>query len=173
MNALRESPYYDLDALHSFAHKEVAAAEEALIMDREARSSKNLLNKLKKRLIMATPIQFQKVKVPGRSAFDLASLNILEGRPISLSFPNMMPGRRVGFLLLLPPRPSCDLKVVVPMRLLYGGFESWLTARSFDAANSAWLRFLASVSVTLRMRLRLRMLGAGSLADAWSPVFQD
>lgn len=45
---LRESPYYDLDALHSFAHKEVAAAEEALIMDREARSSKNLLNKLKK-----------------------------------------------------------------------------------------------------------------------------
>ena len=45
---LRQSPYYDLDALHFMAHKEVAAAEEALISDREARSQKNLLIKLKK-----------------------------------------------------------------------------------------------------------------------------
>lgn len=45
---LRQSPYYDFDALHIMAHKEVAAAEEALLRDREARSQKNLLKKLKK-----------------------------------------------------------------------------------------------------------------------------
>lgn len=40
-------PYYDLDALHFMAHKEVAAAEMAALQDREARSEKNLMKKLK------------------------------------------------------------------------------------------------------------------------------
>lgn len=44
---LQQNPYYDLDALHIMAHKEVVAAEAAALADREARAFKNQEHKLK------------------------------------------------------------------------------------------------------------------------------
>ena len=132
---------------------------------------------------MATPIQFQKVKVPGRSAFDLSFPNILTAKvgcitPIVSKY--MMPGTkgslRIPISACLPPLASdtfmrADLKVegfLVPMRLLYGGFESWLTGKELrDAANSAWVK--AEIP---RLRVgatsyatEVAYCGAGSLAD--------
>lgn len=85
-----------------------------------------------------------KVNVPNRSGFDKGYKNILTtkvGTITPLACKYVMPGAkghiRIPISATLPPLASdtfmrCALKVeafLVPMRLLYGGFESWQTGK--------------------------------------------
>lgn len=87
-----------------------------------------------------------KVNVPNRSGFDKGFKNILTtkvGTITPLACKYVMPGAkghiRIPISACLPPLASdtfmrCSLKVeafLVPMRLLYGGFESWQTQNKF------------------------------------------
>lgn len=86
------------------------------------------------------------VRVPNRSGFDKGYKNILTtkvGTITPLACKYVMPGAkgriRIPISASLPPLASdtfmrCSLKVeafLVPMRLCYGGFESWQTGHKF------------------------------------------
>ena len=94
---------------------------------------------------MAVPKTAVRVNVPGRSTFDKSFKNILTGKVgvlVPLVNKYVMPGAKGSLKLSLsaslPPLASdtfmrADLKVeafLVPYRLLYGGFESWLTGKT-------------------------------------------
>ena len=92
------------------------------------------------------------VNVPGLSSFDKSYKNILTTKvgtitPICSRFliPNSKGSLKLAISAALPPLASdtfmrCDLKVeafFVPLRLLYGGFESFLTGKKLtDYGNS-------------------------------------
>ena len=92
------------------------------------------------------------VNVPGLSSFDKSAKNILTakvGTIVPLLCKPIIPRSRGSLKLAisaaLPPLASdtfmrCDLKVeafFVPMRLLYGGFESWLTGKKLYDYNTS------------------------------------
>lgn len=131
---------------------------------------------------MAIP-KFTKVQVPNRSGHDKGYKNILTtkvGTITPLCCKYVMPGAkghiRIPISACLPPLASdtfmrCSLKVeafLVPMRLLYGGFESWQTGEQFyDSVNSRYARaelpLLAVSSVETTSHPQL--FGPGSLLD--------
>lgn len=86
-----------------------------------------------------------KVNVPGLSSFDKSFKNLLTTHvgtitPIvsQLCIPGSKGKLKISISAALPPLASdtfmrCDLKVeafLVPLRLVYGGFESWLTSKT-------------------------------------------
>lgn len=97
-----------------------------------------------------------KVNVPGLSSFDKSFKNILTTKvgtitPIvsQLCIPGSKGKMKISISAALPPLASdtfmrCDLKVeafLVPLRLLYGGFESWLTGSElYDFDNNTTVR---------------------------------
>lgn len=124
-----------------------------------------------------------KVRVPGRSSFDKSFKNILTARvggltPLVSKY--VMPGSKGSLKLAisaaLPPLASdtfmrADLKVeafLCPYRLLYGGFESWLTDKKLrDNTNSTYVK-----AELPRLRVGntgyaadVAHMGPGSLAD--------
>lgn len=129
------------------------------------------------------------VKVPGRSTFDKSFKNILTGKVgdlIPLVSKYVMPGAKgtlkINLSASLPPLASdtfmrADLKAeafLVPFRLLYGGFESWLTGKFLKLKPSggtpsnvrAELPYLRVGDGTQAgMTADLAFMGAGSLAD--------
>lgn len=91
------------------------------------------------------------VKVPHRSGFDKSFKNLLTmpvGTLVPLVCDEVIPNTRVKLKTLLsaslPPLASdtfmrCQLKLeafFVPMRILYGGFESWLTKEPISSGGS-------------------------------------
>ena len=132
---------------------------------------------------MSAPRTSVRVNVPGRSGFDKSFKHILTakvGRIIPLCCKYVMPGAKgrvkLAVSATLPPLASdtfmrADLKVeafLVPMRLLYGGFESFLTSKKLrDEANSAWVRaeLPRLVIGSTSYANDAAHLGAGSLAD--------
>lgn len=92
------------------------------------------------------------VRVPNRSGFDKGYKNILTtkvGTITPLACKYVMPGAkghiRIPISACLPPLASdtfmrCSLKVeafLVPLRLLYGGFESWQTGTKFYNSSTS------------------------------------
>ena len=138
---------------------------------------------------MSVPRTSVRVNVPGRSTFDKSFKNILTGKvgtliPIVSKY--VMPGAKgslkISLSASLPPLASdtfmrADLKVeafLVPYRLLYGGFESWLTGkylRKKPAGQTAsFVRAELPVLVVgdgtqAGMTSDLSYMGAGTLAD--------
>lgn len=101
---------------------------------------------------MPNPITHTKVDVKRRSGFDKSFKNILTSQvgtitPIAykLLIPNSDFNLSLAISAALPPLASdtfmrCSLKVeafAVPMRLLYGGFTSWLTGEEVFKRTSA------------------------------------
>lgn len=123
------------------------------------------------------------VNVPGLSSFDKSCKNILTakvGTIVPLLCKTVIPNSRGSLKLAisaaLPPLASdtfmrCNLKVeafFVPMRLLYGGFEAWLTGKKLYVYNSG----TEAVPEIPRIKIdyatwanNLPYLGPGSLAD--------
>lgn len=117
---------------------------------------------------MSVPKTAVRVNVPGRSTFDKSFKNILTGKCgvlVPLVNKYVMPGARGSLKLSLsaslPPLASdtfmrADLKVeafLVPYRLLYGGFESWLTGKT--------LRYKPSSGSPSNVRAELPVLRVG------------
>lgn len=127
-----------------------------------------------------------KVKVPGLSSFDKSFKNILTthvGTITPICSKYVMPGAKgslkIAISACLPPLASdtfmrCSLKTeafLVPLRLLYGGFESWLTGSTiYDEAHSTRVRasiprlVLGGISAA-DYNADLAVCGAGSLSD--------
>lgn len=138
---------------------------------------------------MSVPNTSVRVNVPGRSTFDKSFKNILTGKVgylVPLVSKYVMPGAKgslkISLSASLPPLASdtfmrADLKVeafLVPLRLLYGGFESWLTGRSLRKKPAggtasyvrAELPFLrVGDGTSAGMASDLSYMGAGSLSD--------
>lgn len=134
---------------------------------------------------MATPLNKVRVNVPGMTTFDKSFKNILTGKvghliPIVSKY--VMPGAKgklsIALSAMLPPLASdcfmrADLKVeafLVPMRLLYGGFESWLTGKKYHDGSSSWKTAELPVlqvgnSQYSSYAADLALMGPGSLAD--------
>ena len=122
-----------------------------------------------------------KVKVPGLSGFDKSFKNILTthvGTLTPLMCKYVMPGSKGRIKLAvsasLPPLASdtfmrASLKVeafMVPMRLLYGGFESWLAKKKFynpvaTAFQTAEIPYLQYMDTSTERSY----VGPGTLAD--------
>ena len=132
---------------------------------------------------MSTPRTQVRVNVPNRSSFDKSFKHILTakvGRITPICCKYMCPGAkghvRVPLSACLPPLASdtfmrADVKVeafLVPMRLLYGGFESWLTSKRLrDVAGATWVtaelpRLVVGDSGYVA---DITHMGAGSLCD--------
>lgn len=133
---------------------------------------------------MSTPLNQVRVNVPGRTTFDKSFKNILTGkvgRIIPIVSKYVMPGAKGKLSLALsaslPPLASdcfmrANLKVeafLVPMRLLYGGFESWLTGKTAKATNTWKTAELPTLEVGNSQyssySADLAVMGPGSLAD--------
>ena len=130
-----------------------------------------------------------RVNVPGRSTFDKSFKNILTGKAgeiIPIVSKYVMPGAKgslkIALSAALPPLASdtfmrADLKVeafLVPYRLLYGGFESWLTGKTLrkKPAGGTASNVRAELPVlrigdgtAAGLASDLSHMGAGSLAD--------
>lgn len=93
---------------------------------------------------------YVKVNVPGLSSFDKSFKNIFTTKVGTLTpmvsklvIPGSKGKLKISVSASLPPLASdcfmrCDFKVeafLVPMRLLYGGFESWFTGKLFHDYN--------------------------------------
>ena len=118
------------------------------------------------------------IKVQPRSGFDKSRKNILTAKvgtitPIlhDLIIPNSDISVKMAISAALPPLASetfmrASLKVeafFVPMRLLYGGFESWLTGSElYDNSNNSYRAQLPRLKIE---GTHSSYFGAGSLLD--------
>lgn len=148
-----------------------------------------------------------KVNVPNLSSFDKSFKNILTtkvGTITPLCCKLLIPGSKgslkIALSASLPPLASdtfmrADLKVeafVIPMRLLYGGFESWLTGSKLYAYSSStelqsnlpriavsaaqwstWQPYLAAGTLSdyLGIRMDITQTVASGATDMWLNVF--
>lgn len=124
------------------------------------------------------------VNVPGRSSFDKSFKNILTTKVGSITpicsrlvIPGSKGSLKLAISACLPPLASdtfmrCNLKVeafLVPMRLLYGGFEAWLTQNKLYvySSNSELIPNLPRLVLQTgsTFSAELANFGPGSLAD--------
>lgn len=121
-----------------------------------------------------------KVNVPGRSGFDKSFKNILTTKvgtitPLvsKLCIPGSKGRLKIAISASLPPLASdtfmrADLKVeafLVPCRLLYGGFESYLTGSTLHDYEGVQNVRAALPRVTIPTSFPLSAIGPGTLAD--------
>lgn len=123
-----------------------------------------------------------RVKVPNRSGYDKSFRNLLTakvGTLVPLLCDEVIPGTKVNLNLALqaqlPPLASdtfmrCKVKTeafFVPNRLLYGGYEAWLTGdQLYDQDSSQFVNVTIPVLfVDTSVTAQRQRLEAGSLAD--------
>lgn len=121
-----------------------------------------------------------RVNVPGRSGFDKSFKNILTTKvgvitPLlsRLCIPGSKGSLKIAISAALPPLASdtfmrADLKVeafLVPLRLLYGGFESWLTGKKLMDYHTAAEKLAALPRLKEAAGSSHPYLAPGSLAD--------
>lgn len=127
--------------------------------------------------------KYAEVKVPKRSGFDKSFKNLLTTKVGTITpilcdevIPNTKVYLKTAINACLPPLASetfmnCNLKVeafFVPMRQLYGGFESWLTGESVPSTGNPNGSFVQVGMPTLKIdtsSVSSAVIGSGTLVD--------